>query len=216
MKIKLDWYLLTIIAVGVLISVFSYPYLPDEIPTHWGVDNQPDDYSSKLTGVLIMPGVSILLYALFFALPHIDPQRDNYKKFKGSYDLIIRATITFMLLLHIATIAYSLGYPINIGLVVPIAVGLLFTLIGNYMPRFKHNYFIGVRTPWTLANSDVWQKTHRLSAKLFFAGGILMMLSAFLPEPWQFITFITVAIAVSLGSMVASYVFYRKIGKPQM
>lgn len=212
-NMKKDWYLISLILLAFIVSIISYRYLPDQVATHWGTNNQPDDYSSKLTAVLIMPLMSIFLYVMFYVVPKIDPKKENYQKFQKSYVLIIRAIITFMFIMHLVVLGNGLGYDINVGLITPIGVGLLFMLLGNYMPRFQHNYFIGIRTPWTLANEEVWRKTHQFTAKLFVIGGGIMVLASFLPDPYNFIIFLVATFGAALGGILSSYLFFNQLGK---
>lgn len=210
MRVKRLWFSIAAILAASIISMAAYPYLPDQVPTHWNAMGEPDDYSSKLFGATFIPAMMTGLLILLQLLPKIDPKKQNYQKFKGSYTLFIQLFMAFFLLLHAATIGYSLGFPIDISMIVPIAVGLLFVIIGNYMPRFKHNYFTGIKTPWTLASEAVWNKTHRLGGKVFVLMGLAGIASAFIPGPWNFILFLGFVIGGTAFLMIASYVFYQK------
>lgn len=206
---KYGWsYLL--IALSVLIGVFAYPYLPDQMPMHWNINGEVDGYWDKQYAAFFPPLLMIVLMVLFIFMPRIDPKKENYKKFSSSYTIFITIMNVFFLLLQSVTISYGLGVNIDISLVVNLGIGLLFIVLGNYLPRIKHNYFIGVRTPWTLANEKTWRKTHQLSGKLFVVAGILLVAISFLPGIYKFTGMLVVVVATVLISTIASYIFYNR------
>ncbi|MGM0807132.1 MAG: SdpI family protein [Bacillota bacterium] len=206
---KYGWsYLL--IALSVLIGVFAYPYLPDQMPMHWNIHGEVDGYWDKQYAAFFPPLLMIVLMALFIFMPRIDPKKENYKKFSSSYTIFITIMNVFFLLLQSMTISYGLGVNIDISLVVNLGIGLLFIVLGNYLPRIKHNYFIGVRTPWTLANEKTWRKTHQLSGKLFVMAGILLVAISFLPGIYKFTGMLVVVLSTVLIATIASYVFFNR------
>jgi uncharacterized membrane protein len=206
---KYGWsYLL--IALSVLIGVFAYPYLPDQMPMHWNINGEVDGYWDKQYAAFFPPLLMIVLMALFIFMPRIDPKKENYKKFSGSYTIFITIMNVFFLLLQSMTISHGLGVNIDISLVVNLGIGLLFIVLGNYLPRIKHNYFIGVRTPWTLANEKTWRKTHQLSGKLFVVAGILLVAISFLPGIYKFTGMLVVVLSTVLIATIASYVFFNR------
>lgn len=199
-----------LIALSVLIGVFAYPYLPDQMPMHWNIHGEVDGYWDKQYAAFFPPLLMIVLMALFIFMPRIDPKKENYKKFSGSYTIFITIMNVFFLLLQSMTISYGLGVNIDISLVVNLGIGLLFIVLGNYLPRIKHNYFIGVRTPWTLANEKTWRKTHQLSGKLFVMAGILLVAISFLPGIYKFTGMLVVVLSTVLIATIASYVFFNR------
>ncbi len=206
---KYGWsYLL--IALSVLIGVFAYPYLPDQMPMHWNIHGEVDGYWDKQYAAFFPPLLMIVLMALFIFMPRIDPKKENYKKFSSSYTIFITIMNVFFLLLQSMTISYGLGVNIDISLVVNLGIGLLFIVLGNYLPRIKHNYFIGIRTPWTLANEKTWRKTHQLSGKLFVMAGILLVAISFLPGIYKFTGMLVVVLSTVLIATIASYVFFNR------
>ncbi|MBH0166832.1 SdpI family protein [Fictibacillus sp. 7GRE50] len=206
---KYGWsYLL--IALSILIGVFAYPYLPEQMPMHWNIHGEVDGYWDKQYAAFFPPLLMIVLMALFIFMPRIDPKKENYKKFSSSYTIFITIMNVFFLLLQSMTISYGLGVNIDISLVVNLGIGLLFIVLGNYLPRIKHNYFIGVRTPWTLANEKTWRKTHQLSGKLFVVAGILLVAISFLPGIYKFTGMLVVVLSTVLIATIASYVFFNR------
>ena len=141
------WFGLVIAAVAVAVSLWAYPQLPPTVATHWNVRGVADGFSSRLVAVSIMPLVIIVMTGLFNLLPKLDPRRANYTKFIGTYWLIANAVILFILIGHGMIVATGLGYPVKIGRAMPIGVGLLFIVLGNYLTRVEPNWFIGIRTP---------------------------------------------------------------------
>jgi uncharacterized membrane protein len=157
---------------------WAYPHLPPRVPTHWNFRGEVDGYSSRFAATFVLPLVMLGLAALFQVLPKIDPRRKNYAKFSDTYWLIVNVILIFFGLVQALVLANGLGAPVSMGRILPIGIGFLMMLIGNVLGRLRPNWFIGIRTPWTLSSDEVWRKTHRLGGRLFVAGGILLMLSA--------------------------------------
>ena len=148
------WFGLVIAAVAVAVSLWAYPQLPPTVATHWNVRGEADGFSGRVVAVSIMPLLIIVMTGLFNVLPRLDPRRANYAKFIGTYWLIANAVILFILIGHGMIVATGLGYPVKIGRTLPIGVGLLFIVLGNYLTRVEPNFFVGIRTPWTLSSAN--------------------------------------------------------------
>ncbi|MGL4820504.1 MAG: SdpI family protein [Bacilli bacterium] len=202
---KWDWNYMFII-VAFLCSVVVFQQLPEEMPIHFNSEGIPDDFAPKWVGAFLLPVVIAALYSGMKFIPKIDPKKENYPKFDRSYQLFLTMFMAVMLALHVTLLGYSLGWPIDVSVVVPIGIGLLFIGIGNEMPRFKPNYFIGIRTPWTLANEDVWRKTHRIGGYQFLLSGILFLVSVWFPSPWNL--FVPLAFLI-LSTVYVMYYSYR-------
>jgi uncharacterized membrane protein len=206
--LKKDWATWLMLILPFVFIAIYWNQFPDQVPTHFGMNGQPDDYSGKAFGLFLLPGINIAMYFMFIVLPKIDPSRKNYTLFSDKYRIIRLILHVFFTGMFFVTAFYSLGYKFNISLFMMYGMLLLFLLLGNYMGNVRHNYFIGVRTPWTLANEEVWTKTHRLTAKLWVFSAIIMMaLLPLLPEQ-AFIVFILI---ITLVPVVYSYVVFRKI-----
>ena len=196
MKIsKWIWGLMIISIVGTLLV---YTKLPPEIPTHWNIQGEADDYGDKIT-VFFLAGLPFLLAALFIFLPKIDPKKESYQKHKKAYEVFINVLLVFFVLLHWVAVVAALGYSVNVGKIIGTAVGILLIVIGNYMGQIRHNYFFGIKTPWTLASEKVWVKTHRVGGWLFIIMGILFLLGGVLGNP--------IIIKFSVFFMIASILF---------
>jgi len=203
-------------AVLVLLAMFAagallYPHLPPRVPAHWDIAGRVDGYASRAVGAFMPPLLAAGVYILMLVLPLIDPRRENYAKFSGVYRILRLCLVLFLGVVYLVTLGGAMGYPVRVERIMPALVGLLFIVIGNYLPRVRHNYFVGVRTPWTLADEEVWRRTHRLAGPLFVAAGLAAVLSSLLGGPASFAVFITAVIGVSLLSAVYSLLVYRKI-----
>lgn len=212
--IKKEWPLLLLILAQFMVGLCSAPYLPDKVPIHWNVYGQVDNYGSKMWGVVWFPLISLALYAMFFLLPLIDPKRKNYDLFEGSYKVIRSTILLFFAAIYGFTIAYSLGYTMRVDKVIPVAVAVLFIILGNYFGRIKQNWFVGIKTPWTISDSEVWNKTHRVSGKIWVIGGLIMAAASLLLEgPMLFVIFMGAILILAFGPIIYSYVLYRKLHK---
>ena len=194
----------------VLVAVF-YARLPDRVPMHWGFDGEIDRYGSK--NELWLIGALGPLFALLFQfLPQLDPKKRNYEKFHTCYEafaLVLVAFITVMM--GVALLESFRPGTVFVGRVVSALVGSLFVFIGNLMGKVKPNFFLGIRTPWTLSDPDVWNRTHRLGGGLFFLAGLATVASALLlPEQVTFWVLMAGVLAAALIPAVMSYVWYRR------
>ena len=204
------WIPLLIITAAVIASALVYSDLPARVPTHWNLRGEVDDWSSRAWGAWAIPVVIALMWGLMLLLPSIDPRGSNYAKFGGAFEGIMLSVMLFMLALHGLILRAALGYPVAMDRVVPVGVGLLFVVIGNLLPRARPNWFVGIRTPWTLSSDRVWEKTHRVGGRLFVLGGILIVLSSFLGAGWGQGVLIAVVVACSLGAVGYSFIEWRK------
>lgn len=195
--------------VTLLIALISYNYLPEIIPIHFDVSGNVDNYGNRLF-IFLEPFIILFMIITAEVARNVDPKKNAYDKFNKQYYMIFFLVSLLMLVIELYTIAFSLNMKIfNINIIMPFAVGLLFAIIGNSMPKFKQNFYAGIRTSWTLADDDVWFKTHRLGGKIWFIGGILMMISVFLPDVLKTIVFFTVVALIVLVPIIYSYIIYK-------
>jgi uncharacterized membrane protein len=200
---------LAILAAGVLAAVV-YSRLPDQLPTHWNLSGEVDGVSSRFAGAITLPLIGLGLWAVLQFLPRIDPLRQNYEKFRDTYDMVVNAILVFIAATHVFVIGSALGWPLSVARALPFGVGVLSILLGNVLPRARRNWWFGVRTPWTLSNDRVWERTHRLAGYLFVALGVALLISSVLP-----LTLPGNAVVISLASvagilLVYSYVAWRQ------
>lgn len=204
------------LAGSLLFALAEYSRLPSRIPTHWDLHSHVNGYGPRGT-VLLIPAVAIVLFPLLgYVLPRIDPHHANYNKHEGSYWVVWNAVMVFVALVGVFVVGASLGWRTNVGLGVPLLVGLLFLVLGNVLGRFRPNWFVGIRTPWTLSSDEVWRKTHRIGSRTFVAAGLLLVAAAFLPYEWTKAASIAAAVAIGAGVPTAySYFEWRKLGRPE-
>ena len=204
------WFGLVVAALGAVVSVWAYGRLPETVATHWNLQGTPDGFSSRIWAVVLMPLVTVGLTSLFNVLPRVDPRRENYAKFLDSYWLIANAILVFTGVVHGLILANGLGYTVQVDRLLPVGVGLLFVFRGNYLTRVEPNWFIGVRTPWTLSSDTVWRKVHRTAGWLFVIAGIVIAAGAFAPRS-AFMPLFVVTIVAAAGIPVAqSYVLWKR------
>jgi len=199
-----------LILIVILAGVFLWSRLPDPMASHWNETDQVDGYMGKFWGTFLLPVMMIGLTLLFLAIPSIDPLKKNIADFRGWFNVFIVLFNLFMAFVHGLTLAWNLGHTgIRMSVAMIPAMGLLFILIGLMIRKAKRNYFIGIRTPWTLANDVVWEKTHRLGSKLFIAAGILTLLALLFPDK-AFIILMVSTLGAALISVVYSYLVFRQ------
>ena len=204
------WFGLVIAALAVVISIWAYPRLPPTVATHWNLHGTPDGFSSRGLAVAIMPLLIVGMTGLFNVLPKIDPRRENYARFLTSYWLIANAVIVFMLVAHAMIIASGLGFSVRVDRLMPVGIGLLFVFLGNYLTRVEPNWFVGIRTPWTLSSDTVWRKTHRTGGWLMVIGGLVLAIGAFLPHGAFLPLLVVTILLVALIPIVQSYVLWKR------
>ncbi|WP_427340891.1 SdpI family protein [Caloranaerobacter sp. DY30410] len=207
---KINKWLLLILLISFIATIFIYSSLPDSIPRHWNIRGEIDAYGHK-NMVFFTALTPIGLYALMLLMPKIDPKRKSYSKHKKAYEILTVIVIMFLIIIHWALIFVALGGNVDIILLIKASIGLLFIIIGNYMGQIRHNYFFGIRTPWTLANETVWRKTHRVGGYGFIVIGIVFLLSTFINNNLGFIIPMSTVIFIIFGIVIYSYVEYTKI-----
>ena len=201
---------LVVIAGMLLAAAALWPIAPAQIPVHWNLAGQVDRFGGKIEGLLLLPLVAVAIYLLMLLLPRIDPKRENYKTFAAVYTLI-RLSITLMLaFIYGCMLLTAFGYDVDTGLLVPLAVGLMLCVLGNVMGKIRPNWFVGVRTPWTLSSRDSWNKTHRLGGRLFVVLGVAVAALGFIQRGWMLAVVVGMGVTVMLWLVIYSYLVWRK------
>ncbi|AXM87746.1 hypothetical protein CI793_08675 [Anoxybacillus ayderensis] len=207
---KKHLFIIILIACSYVLSLLAIPFLPDEVAIHWNVAGEADGFTNKWWGALLFPIFLTGIVSLILFLPKVDPRKENYEKFEKVYRIFLHVFVLFLFSIHVVTLAYNIGIPVQVDVVVPIGVGVLFIALGNYMPKIKPNYFFGIRTPWTLENEEVWQKTHRVGGKVFVMMGVFIMLTVFATSVWRFIFLMIIVFGGTMYLFIQSYLFSRK------
>jgi uncharacterized membrane protein len=201
---------IVIIILSFLIGIYAYQYFPDKIASHWDTNGQVNGYMPKFWGIFLVPIISVVMLLLFTFLPKLDPLKKNYKKFKEYYNSFILMILIFLFYTFLLTIIWNFGIIFNMSLAIIPALGFLFFYIGILLKYLKRNWFIGIRTPWTISNDKVWDKTHKLGSKLFKLSGIIILLGIFFPS--YMIWFVLVPVIISsIWLFIYSYLEYKKI-----
>ena len=199
-----------LLVLMLVVALWAYPRLPERIPTHWNLEGEVDGWSARWM-VFFPPAMGLLMLVLMPVLRRIDPRRANYDRFEPTFWLVINVIIAFMFVPHLMTIGAALGWPLPAtDRVLVGAVGVLFILLGNYMPRVKSNWWMGIRTPWTLSSESVWRSTHRLGGRMFVVGGVVMILSLALTPEARVAALITAVVLSALVPAVWSYMAWRR------
>ncbi|HJQ14869.1 MAG TPA: SdpI family protein [Anaerolineales bacterium] len=185
--------------------------LPDPMASHWNINDQADGYMSRTWGVLMMPLITLGLFVLFIVIPLIDPLKANIAQFRGAFNLFIVLMIALMVYLYGLTLAWNLGYTdFRMSSAMLPALGLLFIFIGFMMRQSKRNFFIGIRTPWTLSSDTVWNGTHRVGAVLFMISGVLAFIGSFFGGMAAFWMMLVPLLGSTIFLLIYSYILYRR------
>jgi len=199
-----------VVAAMLAFALAVYPSLPERVPTHWGLSGEPDDWMPKWPGAFLPAAMAAGVWLLLIGLRRIDPRRAHYEKFDETFWLLVNLLVLFMALVEVVALGAALGWPLDVARVMLLAAGLLFVALGNYLPRVRSNWWMGIRTPWTLESERVWRETHRVAGWSFVFGGAVTMVAALLPpaaRPWVALAGLVVA---GFVPVVYSYVLYRR------
>jgi len=185
-----------LIVAMLALAMWAFPRLPAEVPSHWNARGEVDGWSGRWI-VLLPPGVSLLVWLLMQGLRRVDPRSANYQRFEPTFWLVVNLVIGLMMVVHVMTIGVALEWPMpTVDRIMIASLGVMFLVLGNVLPRVRSNWWMGVRTPWTLSSERVWRSTHRLAGVTFVLGGIIVLAGLFLPQGWRFYA-VMVAIGVS-------------------
>ena len=193
-----------LILLPIIIGLVLWEQLPETMATHWGTDNEPNGWTSKVFAVFGIPGIMAALHILCLVVTYADPKKSNIgKKTMGIVYWILPAVSIAVMS---ATYAYALGTKVNIGMLCCILMGIIFIALGNYLPKAKQNYTFGYKIPWTLDSEENWNKTHRLAGWLMVICGFAFIVNAFILSEFVFVF----CLVAALAPMVYSYILYKK------
>jgi uncharacterized membrane protein len=210
MSTKITLIIVTIIILAAFITgALVYNQMPERVASHWNSQGQVDGYSNPFTASFLFPGMMAALTLLFLAIPILDPLKANIQKFRPAYNLVIVSTTAYLAYLYGMTLYHSLVHPINILMGIIPSFSLLEMVLGYVIGKAHPNWFVGIRTPWTLSNPVVWAKTHRLGSKLMYGSAGIALLGLLVPEVAIFFLLVPM-MAMSLITIVYSYWIYQK------
>jgi uncharacterized membrane protein len=200
---------LLIISLMTLISAVALPILPAQIPMHWNLVGEIDNWMPKQQAVWFFPIIAGVMWLMFQFLPKFDPKREKYALFQPEWNMIQTGLISFFAYLQLITFYISLNPSKEMMPLMFIGLGALFILLGNYLSKIRQNYFIGVRLPWTLASEENWNKTHRYASWCFVIAGILTLIEAYAIWYAPVVIFGSIMLAAFLP-MIYSFLLFKK------
>jgi uncharacterized membrane protein len=199
-----------IVAIATLAAVLHWNDLPDPMASHWGMNNEVNGTTSKFWGIFLMPVITVAMFLLFLAIPSIDPLKENIAKFREAFNTFIFLIVAFMVYIYGLTLAWNLGYTgFQMSNALLPALGLLFVFVGSLIKKSKRNFFVGIRTPWTLSSDTVWEETHRVGGPLFKLSGLLALIGIFFPAYAFWFLFIPL-IGSTVFLVLYSYVLFKR------
>ena len=204
---------IVIVLSSIVLSIYFYQHFPARVPIHWNIAGQADNWGSRSFGAFLFPIIIAAIYFLFELLPKIDPRKERYVEFAKVYSIIKTVIMLVMFGIYLISGLSCLGYDVSVAFWIPFIIGLLFIVLGNYFGKIRSNYFVGIRVPWTLANEEVWNKTHRLGGKLFILGGIIMLFTGFSPISLRLPLLVIVIAIIAILPIVYSYFLFKRLQK---
>ncbi|MCI0556082.1 MAG: SdpI family protein [Anaerolineae bacterium] len=204
-------FVLLMIIGATIAGLLLWDRLPDQMASHWNINDQVDGYMPKFWGVFMVPLITLGMFVLFLVIPSIDPLKANIAQFREAFNLFIVLMVAFMLYIYGLTLAWSLGYTgFRMSSSILPAIGLLFIFIGFMLRQAKRNFFIGIRTPWTLSSDRVWDKTHQIGSTLFIVAGALAVIGSFFGGTTAFWMLMVPIFGSTIFLVVYSYVLYKQ------
>lgn len=200
-----------LVVLGFAFALWLYPALPQAVPVHWNGNGHVNGTLPKPWGAFINALLLLGGWAVFSILPYISPKGWRLEPFQAVYGTIELVLLGFLLVVNVIALMAAAGFAVHMALLMPLILGLLFMILGNYMGKMTRNFFIGIRTPWTLANEEVWTRTHRLGGKLFVLAGIALIIEG-LSGVGAVPIFLAVTLLLpALIPVLYSYVLYKRI-----
>jgi len=206
---KNRWITPLLVAAMWAFALAVYPRLPARIPTHWNLRGEADGWGGP-GAAFLFPAIGIGTWLLMLVLPRIDPRRAHWEKFRDEVHLLVNVLVLFFAWVEAVALGAALGWELDTGRAVMGGMGVLLAIIGNYLPRIRSNWFMGIRTPWTLSSESVWRDTHRIGGRAFVAAGVAMVLAGFIPGILAQVLAIVAAMVASLIPVVYSYLAWRR------
>ncbi len=201
--------IIVLILISFGLGTYFFPQMPDKMAFHWNIKGEADGYMSKFWGLFLMPIISLGLFLLFLLIPKVDPLKANIEKFRKYFDGFIVLIMVFLFYIYLLSIAWNLGKRFDMCQMMAPALGMLFYYCGILTENAKRNWFIGIRTPWTLSSESVWDKTHKIGGKLFKIVGLIAFLGIIFPNYVFYFILVPVFLA-AFYTITYSYFEYQK------
>ena len=191
--------------IPIVIGLVIWDKLPDQVPVHWNINGEVDGFATKIQAVFAMPLVLVAFHWICVLGTLLDPKKQNIND--KMFTLVLWIIPVISLLCNSMVYATAFGHKVSVEIIMPLFMGALFVIIGNYLPKCKQSYTLGIKLPWTLNDEENWNKTHRLAGFLWVIGGVMIMATAFLGVFWLF--FVVLILMVIIPT-VYSYLLYKK------
>jgi uncharacterized membrane protein len=192
-----------------LLTAVLFSRLPEQVPTHWDMSGAVNGTMPRFPGAFLASGLGVVLWFALPVLRRLDPRRAAYERFEGTFYIVVNTIALVLALVQGLTLAYMLGVQLDMVRSLLFGVGIMLIVIGNYMPRLQANWWMGIRTPWTLESDEVWRRTHRFGGRMFFAAGIVTVLATPLPTEAASLVSIAAIVVAAVVPAVYSYVVWR-------
>lgn len=206
---KSEVIILSVVILSFILGVCLYSQMPDQMASHWNIKGQVDNYISKSWGLFLMPLITLGIFLIFLIIPRIDPLKENIEKFRKYFNSFIVIIALFLFYLYVLTILWNFGISFNINRFMPPAFAVLLFYAGVLIGKSERNWFIGIRTPWTLSDEKVWKKTHRIGEELFKISGVIALLGILFPNYFVYLLVVPVLLS-AIYTFVYSYFAYKK------
>jgi len=211
--LRKDLPIIAVVLLPFIYLAYIWNDLPEEVPLHWNIRGDVDRYGSKYELLLIPILLPLLVYLIFLIVPKIDP-KNKIQTMGGKYQSLKALLTIFMSGLALFIIYAAHNDSVKNPNYIVLIIGLLFVFLGNYFKTIKPNYFIGIKTPWTLENETVWKETHGLAGKMWFVGGLMIVLSSLiLSKETNFTLFTIITVIIALVPVIYSYILFKQLGK---
>ncbi|MEO0072380.1 MAG: SdpI family protein [candidate division WOR-3 bacterium] len=203
---------LIIVIVSFLIAISVYPKMPQPVATHWNRHGEVDGYKTKFWGTFLVPFVLLGCLGLFIIIPRIDPLKANIFRFIKYYDRFMIITLIVLLIIQLWAIAWNLGRKMAPEPIFALVFGGLLYYTGVLSENAQRNWFVGIRTPWTISSETVWQRTHKLAGLLYRISGILSIIGGFFSR-YAMYFIVGPVILVGLFLIIYSFIIYQRLAR---
>ena len=197
-----------VILVPIIIGLILWNKLPDKIPTHWNAAGEVDGWSSKAFAIFGLPGFLFVVHWVCLLASSADPKKQNIEG--KILHIVLWVCPVISVLGAVLMYGTALGMQFAVEKIIPSLVGITFIIIGNYLPKCKQSYTMGIKLPWTLNDEDNWNRTHRLGGKLWVVCGLVLIVSMVLPSSFMIAAFLVIITVAVLVPTVYSYLLYRE------
>lgn len=203
------WLNLAMCLLAFAYSLYLYPIMPDRVPIHWNIRGEVDGWGPKETALFLMPCCMLVIFLLMLALPLASPRGYDIEAFRPTFNYVMTLVTGLEGYLHVVIVQGALHPHLDVGRWINIGIFLLFGLMGNVLGRVKRNFWMGIRTPWTIASEAVWVATHRFGARVMVAASVIGILAIFagMPAQWTFV----ILIAAAFLPVGYSYFAYQRL-----